>query len=112
MKTPSLGICLSLAISPILLSSETFDPSRYNVTWEPPGKGPQDSMPLGNGDITLNALRHRWHRGHTGWRQDVIFMAWLGLAEETREAVLTRSLSHDPNTCPISPFSNPASPPR
>jgi hypothetical protein len=55
MKTPSLGICLSLAISPILLSSETFDPSRYNVTWETPGKGPQDSMPLGNGDITLNA---------------------------------------------------------
>lgn len=25
----------------------------------------------------LNALRHRWHRGHTGWRQDDLFMAWL-----------------------------------
>ena len=43
----------------------------------------------------LNALRHRWHRGHTGWRQDDLFMAWLGLADETRDAVLTRSRSHD-----------------
>lgn len=55
MKTFPLGISLSLAISSLLLSSETFDPSRYNVTWDSPGKGPQDSMPLGNGDITLNA---------------------------------------------------------
>ncbi len=56
MKTPSLCACLVLlAISPALSSSETFDPSRYNVTWETPGDGPRDSMPLGNGDITLNA---------------------------------------------------------
>lgn len=55
MKTFPFGISLSLAISSLLLSSETFDPSRYNVTWDSPGKGPQDSMPLGNGDITLNA---------------------------------------------------------
>ncbi len=44
----------------------------------------------------LNALRHRWHRGHTGWRQDDLFMAWLGLADETRNAVVTRSRSRDP----------------
>lgn len=43
----------------------------------------------------LNALRHRRHRGHTGWRQDDLFMAWLGLAEETRDAVLARSRSRD-----------------
>jgi hypothetical protein len=28
--------------------------NRYNVRWEEPGAGPQDSMPLGNGDIGLN----------------------------------------------------------
>jgi hypothetical protein len=35
-----------------------FDPiasvSRYDVVWTEPGKGPDDSMPLGNGDIGLN----------------------------------------------------------
>ena len=64
MKSPTLGICLFLMISPVLLSAETFDPSRYNVTWETPGKGPQDSMPLGNGDITLNAwtLADVWNK--------------------------------------------------
>lgn len=30
------------------------DPSRYDVVWTEPGRGPQDSMPLGNGDIGLN----------------------------------------------------------
>lgn len=44
----------------------------------------------------LNALRHRWHRGHTGWRQDDLFMAWLGLAAESRSAVISRSRSRDP----------------
>jgi hypothetical protein len=45
--------------------------------------------------LALNALRHRWHRGHTGWRQDDLFMAWLGFASETRDAVVTRSRARD-----------------
>jgi hypothetical protein len=28
--------------------------ARYGVAWDQPGRGPQDSMPLGNGDIGLN----------------------------------------------------------
>ena len=45
----------------------------------------------------LRALANRWDRGHSGWRQDDIFMAYLGLAEEARRAVVQRAAHHDPN---------------
>lgn len=45
----------------------------------------------------LAALEHREDRGHFGWRQDDIFMAYLGLAEETRRAIVSRALQPDPN---------------
>jgi hypothetical protein len=48
-----------------------------------------------NADWALAALEHRWDRGHFGWRQDDIFMAYLGLREETRQAVVTRARNHD-----------------
>ncbi len=44
----------------------------------------------------MAALRHRWDRGNHGWRQDDIFMAYLGLAEEARSSVVGRARSHDP----------------
>ena len=34
-----------------------------------------------NTDWALAALEHRWDRGNSGWRQDDIFMAYLGLTE-------------------------------
>jgi hypothetical protein len=43
----------------------------------------------------LAALEHRWDRGHSGWRQDDIFMAYLGLGDEARKAVVSRARSHD-----------------
>jgi hypothetical protein len=49
-----------------------------------------------NVDWALAALEHRWDRGHSGWRQDDIFMAYLGLAGEARRAVVSRARSHDP----------------
>jgi hypothetical protein len=42
------------------------------------------------------ALRHRWDRGHSGWRQDDIFMAYLGLAEDARRNLVARARHHDP----------------
>lgn len=48
-----------------------------------------------NADWALAALEHRWDRGHFGWRQDDIFMAYLGLAEEARQAVVSRARNHD-----------------
>jgi hypothetical protein len=49
-----------------------------------------------NVDRALAALEHRWDRGHSGWRQDDIFMAYLGLTEDARQAVVSRARSHDP----------------
>jgi hypothetical protein len=46
----------------------------------------------------LEALEHRWDRGHSGWRQDDIFMAYLGLAEEARAGLVARARRHDPHS--------------
>ncbi len=43
----------------------------------------------------LAALEHRWDRGHFGWRQDDIFLAYLGRAEEARRALVSRARRHD-----------------
>jgi hypothetical protein len=45
----------------------------------------------------LAALEHRWDRGHSGWRQDDIFMAYLGLTDAARQAVVSRARSYDRN---------------
>lgn len=50
-----------------------------------------------NRDLGIQALHHRWDRGHSGWRQDDIFMAYLGLTDEAKSAVTARSQHHDPN---------------
>jgi hypothetical protein len=49
-----------------------------------------------NAGWALAALEHRWDRGHRGWRQDDIFMAYLGQADDARQAVVSRARSHDP----------------
>ena len=48
-----------------------------------------------NLDHGLEALRHRWDRGDSGWRQDDIFMAYLGLADEARRNLVSRARKHD-----------------
>ena len=48
-----------------------------------------------NPDWAITALEHRSDRGHSGWRQDDIFMAYLGLTGDARAAVLSRAGSHD-----------------
>ena len=42
-------------------------------------------------DLARRALAHRWDRGHTGWRQDDIFMAYLGLADAARSNLVARA---------------------
>ena len=55
---------------------------------------------VGMPDIELgkNALKHRWDKGDFGWRQDDIFMAYLGLTEEARENLVERSRNFDKNS--------------
>ena len=48
-----------------------------------------------NPEWALEALRNRWDRGHTGWRQDDIFMAYLGLTDDAHKAIVGRARSHD-----------------
>ncbi len=49
----------------------------------------KDNAPLG-----VAALRHRWDRGHVGWRQDDIFMAYLGLSDDARKNLVSRARKH------------------
>lgn len=44
-----------------------------------------------NRDLGVEALRRRPDCGHVGWRQDDVFMAYLGQAEEAREYVTARA---------------------
>jgi hypothetical protein len=46
-------------------------------------------------DWGINALEHRWDKGNFGWRQDDIFMAYLGLTEQARKYLVARSGDYD-----------------
>jgi len=48
-------------------------------------------------DWGIEALHHRLNRGASGWRQDDVFMAYLGLADEARKNVVARARKHDRN---------------
>jgi hypothetical protein len=48
-----------------------------------------------NAPLALEALAHRWDKGHFGWRQDDIFMAYLGLADQARDGLVQRAKRHD-----------------
>ena len=55
---------------------------------------------LGNDNIEwgINALKHRWDRGSFGWRQDDIFMAYLGLTDQAKEFLVSRARNYDKNS--------------
>ena len=44
----------------------------------------------------IKALEHRWDKGHRGWRQDDVFMAYLGLTDAARKGLIERVTHHDP----------------
>lgn len=49
-----------------------------------------------NAQLGIQALRHRLDRGNFGWRQDDIFMAYLGLAKEAKQYILGRARRKNP----------------
>ncbi|HUU92430.1 MAG TPA: DUF5703 domain-containing protein [Phycisphaerae bacterium] len=52
-------------------------------------------------ELGIEALRHRWDKGNSGWRQDDIFMAYLGLADEARTNLVGRARKkHDGSRFP------------
>jgi len=52
---------------------------------------------LPNPEWGVNALKHRWDSGDFGWRQDDIFMAYLGLAGQAKKNLVSRAKNHDEN---------------
>ena len=52
---------------------------------------------VGNPNIewAKNALKYRWDKGHFGWRQDDIFMAYLGLTEQAKNGLVSRAKNYD-----------------
>ena len=53
-------------------------------------------------DWALEALKHRQHRGSAGWRQDDIFNAYLGLADQARDYVVKRARNkHSASRFPV-----------
>ena len=51
-----------------------------------------------NPEYAITALEHRWDRGSSGWRQDDVFMAYLGLTNQVRGYLVERALTHDANS--------------
>jgi hypothetical protein len=47
-----------------------------------------------NAELGKQALKHRWDRGNSGWRQDDIFMAYLGLTEDAQQNLVGRARNH------------------
>ena len=48
-----------------------------------------------NVEWALTALDNRGERGHSGWRQDDIFMAYLGRTADARKGLVSRARSYD-----------------
>ena len=54
-----------------------------------------------NAQLGIEALTHRRPKGYQGWRQDDIFMAYLGLTAQAREYLVSRaSIKHDGSRFP------------
>ncbi|MBN1511460.1 MAG: hypothetical protein JXB13_05550, partial [Phycisphaerae bacterium] len=81
-----------------LAPAEKFDMKRNIENPELYAVFPFRLVALGrpNPEWGVAALRHRWDKGHSGWRQDDIFMAYLGLAEDACRGLIDRARHHDP----------------
>lgn len=55
------------------------------------------SLEKENVALGIAALNHRWDKGAFGWRQDDIFMTYLGLREQARSNLVQRCQNYDKN---------------
>ncbi|MDD4591291.1 MAG: DUF5703 domain-containing protein [Parabacteroides sp.] len=49
-------------------------------------------------DWAMNALELRSDKGNSGWRQDDIFMAYLGLTDQVKDNIIARATTFDKNS--------------
>jgi hypothetical protein len=102
-KLPALPTVLSPRGKPMLAPAQVFriknnieNPELYAVF-------PFRLIALGkpHREWGLEALAHRRDRGPFGWRQEDIFMAYLGLADEARDYIVQRARhKHGPSRFP------------
>ena len=61
---------------------------------------PYRRVAIGRPDVELavEALNHRQDKGNFGWRQEDIFMAYLGLTEQARDYLVGRAAKWDENS--------------
>jgi len=80
-----------------LAPAEKFDMKRNCENPELYAVFPFRRIGLGRPNLEwgVEALEHRWDRGDHGWRQDVLFMAYLGLTDDARKALVSRARHHD-----------------
>jgi hypothetical protein len=81
-----------------LAPAENFDMKRNIENPELYAVFPFRLVALGrpNPEWGVEAVNHRWDKGHRGWRQDDIFMAYLGLTEDACRGLVERARHHDP----------------
>jgi alpha-L-fucosidase 2 len=81
-----------------LAPAEKFDMKRNIENPELYAVFPFRLVALGrpNPEWGVEALEHRWDSGHRGWRQDDVFMAYLGLTEDACKGLVERARHHDP----------------
>jgi hypothetical protein len=81
----------------MLAPAERFENKRNIENPELYAVFPFRLVAVGRPDIELGieALHHRGDRGHFGWRQDDIFMAYLGLADDAKKNLVARARMKD-----------------
>jgi len=84
----------------MLAPAEKFDEKRNKENAELYAVFPFRQIAIGRPDIELGieALKHRWDKGSFGWRQDDIFMAYLGLTDQTRNYLAERARNKHVNS--------------
>ncbi len=83
----------------MLAPAAAFDMKRNIENPELYAVFPFRQIAIGRGglDLAIETLKHRQDRGNFGWRQDDVFMAYLGLPQEAREYLVGRARRKDPD---------------
>jgi len=84
----------------MLAPAEKFDMKRNIENPELYAVFPFRLVAIGKPKIELatEALNNRWDRGNFGWRQDDIFMAYLGLTDQVKDYLVGRARRKDENS--------------
>ena len=101
-KLPELPVCESNGRR-MLAPADTFAVKKNIENPELYAVFPFRRVAMGKPDLDLGlqALDHRLDRGHSGWRQDDIFMAYLGRTDQAREFLVGRARQkHDGSRFP------------